>query len=195
MKKILASLAAAGVLVAGVATAAVVTGSSAAAQETPDDDTTTVVERPERGEAIRDVLEELAASGEIQLSETEIDTILEALEEKWEELRANRPQGHRGHGFRRGFHRGAGFGFHIRELLEDGVIDAAELAELPDGHPLTDTDGPFAEALADDGQISQQEFEDVIAELREEMQERFGDRGFGPRFGEDAEPDVEGISL
>ena len=52
-------------------------------------------------------------------------------------------------------------GWQIAEMLEDGVIDAAELAELPEGHPLADPEGPAAEYL-DDGQLT----EDELAELR-----------------------------
>jgi polyhydroxyalkanoate synthesis regulator phasin len=166
MKKILTSLIAAGVLVAGVAVTGVVAGSSAEAQ-TPDDGT--VFEKPERGSAIKDVLDELVAENEI--TQSQADTIVAALEAKWEELRADRPDGFRGH--RRGFRAGARFGFHLAELLEDGVIDASELAELPEGHPFTDPDGPFADAL-EDGEITAEELRDVREELREQRQERFG---------------------
>lgn len=171
MKKFLASLAAAAVLVAGVATAAVVTGSSADAQEAPTDEQAPPAERPERGSVIKDVLDELVAEGDI--TRVQADTIIAALEEKREELKANRPDGFRGHGFRRGFHRGARFGFNLAELLEDGVIDAAELAGLPDGHPLTNPDGPFAGAL-EDGQITAEELQEIRDRLREQRRDRFG---------------------
>jgi hypothetical protein len=58
----------------------------------------------------------------------------------------------------------------IRVALEDGVITAEELAELPEG-PWSDADGPLAEAL-EDGQITQEELD----ELRP-----FGHRGHGSR--------------
>jgi polyhydroxyalkanoate synthesis regulator phasin len=178
MKKILTSMIAAGILVAGVAVAGVVAGSSAEAQ-TPDDET--AVEKPERGSAIKGVLDDLVAENEI--TQGQADTIIAALEEKWEELRANRPEGFRRHGpgFGRGFRSGARFGFHMAELLEDGVIDAAELAELPDGHPLTNPDGPFGDALQD-GEITAEELRDVHDQLREQRRERF-------------DGDVEGTSL
>lgn len=181
MKKILVSLAAAGVLVVGVATAAVISSSDAAAQEAPETEESTT-DAPPRGPgtAVQEVLDELVAADEI--TQPQADTIIAALEEKWEELRANRPEGRRGPGFHRGFKRG----FHLGGLLEDGVIDAAELGELPEGHILTDDEGPFAEVAAD-GEITEEEFRSVIEELRES-----GDRPFGPRFGQDA--DVEGTN-
>ncbi len=184
MKKILASLAAAGVLVAGVFTAAVITGSSATAQESPDDETSLPAQHPERGSAVKDVLDELVVANEI--TQDQADTILSALKAKWEELKADRPDGGERH--RRGFRRGARFGINIAELLEDGVIDAAELAELPEGHPFTNPDGPFADAAAD-GQITEEELRDVLEQLREERGGRHG-----PRRGEEAS-DVEGANV
>lgn len=47
----------------------------------------------------------------------------------------------------------------MAEMLEDGVIDAGELAELPDDHPLKDPNGPAAGFL-EDGELS-------VDELRE----------------------------
>ena len=55
-------------------------------------------------------------------------------------------------------------GWQIAEMLEDGVIDATELAELPEGHPLADPQGPAADYL-DDGQLT----EDELAELRSQL--------------------------
>ena len=109
------------------------------------------------------------------------------LEEKREKRKAEHPEGRRGRGFRRGFRGGARFGFNMAELLGDGVIDSDELAGLPEGHPLTNPDGPFAAAAAD-GEITQQEIQDVLEQLRAERRSR------GPRFGEDAS-DVEGTSV
>ena len=189
MKKILVSLAAASVLVAGVATAVVITGSSASAQEAEEEGPAT--EKPERGSVIREVL----TDGPVDLTEAEVDSIMEALEEKWEELKANRPDGYGrkgGPGYRRGFHGGTRFGYHIGQLLADGVIDATELADLPEGHVLTDPDGPFGAVNTDD-EITQEEFDEVIAELRAAREARRGS-GLGPRFGDDV-PDVEGASI
>jgi polyhydroxyalkanoate synthesis regulator phasin len=186
MKKILVSLAAAGVLVAGIATAAVISSSEAAAQEAPETDELVTDESTETaprgpGAAVQQVLDELVGTGDI--TQTQADTIIAALQEQWEEIRANRPEGRRGHGPHRGFKRG----FHLGGLLEDGVIDAAELAELPEGHILTDEEGPFAEVAAD-GEITEEEFRSVVEELRES-----GEGPFGPRFEAD-DTDVEGAN-
>ena len=116
MKKILVSLAAAAVLVVGVATTAVITGSSADAQEAPDSDSAPAVDRPEPGSAVQEVLDDLVAANEI--TQAQADTIFAALQEKREELKANRPEG--GHG--RGSRRGAQFSMNLAELLEDGVM-------------------------------------------------------------------------
>jgi hypothetical protein len=72
-------------------------------------------------------------------------------------------------------------------VAENGVIDADELASLPDGNPLANPDGPFAAAAAD-GEITQQEIQDVLEQLRGERREG------GPRLGGDV-PDVEGASV
>ncbi len=183
MKKIIVSLVAAGLLVAGVATTSVIAGSPADAQEAPADETTPDPQRPQRGAAVQEVLDELVAANEI--SEDQADTILSALQEKWEEIKADKPDRRQGPG--RGFRRGARFGINMAELLEDGVIDADELAGLPEGNPFTNPDGPFADAAAD-GQITEQEIQDVLEQLRAER----GDRG--PRFSEGA-PDVEGANV
>lgn len=167
MKKILVSLAAAAVLVVGVATTAVITGSSADAQEAPDSDSAPAVDRPEPGSAVQEVLDDLVAANEI--TQAQADTIFAALQEKREELKANRPEG--GHG--RGSRRGAQFGMNLAELLEDGVIDAAELAELPEGHPFNNPDGPFADALVD-GQITAEEIQEIRDLRHQERQDRLG---------------------
>ncbi len=179
MKKILVSLAAAAVLVAGIATASVISGSSAEAQEATTDEESTDGDRPRHGSAIEDVLADLVEAGEI--TQAQSDTITAALEEKREELKANRPEGEgrRGRGFGRGGPRG-----NLAELLEDGVIDAAELAELPEGHPLTDPDGPFAEAL-EDGEITEDELQEIRGERQGHRRDRFGTDGV----------DVEGINV
>jgi hypothetical protein len=192
MKKILVSLAAAAVLVAGIATAAVITGSSASAQEA--DETVPTVEKPERGSALQDVLDGLVTEGEIGLTQVQVDAIMNAMQEKWEELEANRPEGFRrgGPGHGRGFRGGGGPGGHLGGLLEDGVIDAEELAGLPDGHILNDLEGPFNEVV--EGGITEQEFKDVLEELRADGEGRFGGGRPGPRFG-GQEQGVEGANV
>lgn len=168
MKKVLAALAASGVLIAGgFVTSAVSAPGAAVAQEAPD--TNDDVVRPERGAILDEVLADLVTDGVIDSNQA--SKIKEALEAKHEELREQfGDRGPRHHGFHDG-HR-----LDMRGFLEDGVIDADELAQLPDGHPLTDPDGPAAEYL-DDGQLTVEELEELHAEFG-------GRRGPGPRtFG------------
>jgi hypothetical protein len=100
----------------------------------------------ERLATITDALQALVEDG--TLTSDQVTAIVEALETAAEE----RP---------RPVRRVMRAGWQIAEMLEDGVIDATELAELPDGHPLADPDGPAAEYL-EDGQLT----EDELADLR-----------------------------
>lgn len=169
MKKVLAALAASGVLVAGGFTAAAVsTPTSAQAQ---DQDETATVDRPDKGAALDEVFAELVVDGVI--SQEQADAVRAALEAKRDELREQfgdrRDRGHRA---------------ELRALLEDGVIDSDELAGLPEGHPLTDPDGPFAGAL-EDGQITIEELEELRGEFRSPRR-GFARGGFGAVSGESA---------
>ncbi len=100
--------------------------------------------------AVAEALQALVADG--TLTADQVDAVLEALES----ARADRP-----HPVRRGMRAG----WQIAEMLEDGVIDATELAELPDGHPLADPEGPAAEYL-DDGQLTEEELAELRTQLR-----------------------------
>jgi hypothetical protein len=102
--------------------------------------------KAEREEAVAGALQTLVDDG--TLSTDQLNAITEALQV----ARDERP-----HPVRRGMRAG----WQIAELLEDGVIDADELAELPAGHPLADPDGPAADYLGD-GQLT----EDELRELR-----------------------------
>ena len=171
MKKVLAALAASGVLIAGgFVTSAVSAPASAVAQEAPDatDGTTDDVVRPEKGAILDEVLADLVTDGVIDSDQAA--QIKDALEAKHEELREQ-------FGDRGPRHRGNRDGdrLEMRSFLEDGVIDADELAQLPDGHPLTDPEGPAAEYL-DDGQLTAEELEELHAEFG-------GHRGPGRGFG------------
>ena len=172
MKKVLAALAASGVLVAGgFATAAVSTPTAAQAQETTDETpaTTDDAVRPEKGAILEEVLDELVADGVI--TSDQASQVAAALQAKHDEVREE-------FGDRRGDrgHRG-GDQFGLMDALEDGVIDADELAELPEGHPLTDPDGPAAQYL-EDGQLTQEELDAMRAEFGSQRGPR-GARGFG----------------
>ncbi|MDJ0923699.1 MAG: hypothetical protein QNJ77_03975 [Acidimicrobiia bacterium] len=96
-------------------------------------------------EAVTAALQTLVDDG--TLDSDQLDAVLTALETARDQ---------RAHPVRRGMRAG----WQIAEMLEDGVIDAAELAELPDGHPLADPDGPAAEYL-DDGQLTRDELEEL----------------------------------
>jgi hypothetical protein len=158
MKKVIAALAAAGVLVAAAFTASIVTDGGVATAQVPDEGTT-AVERPDRGAPFREVLDELVAAGTIR--QDQADAIEEAMVAKHEERRES------GEGFRH-HRRGFGGAFGLRELLADDVISADELAELPDDHPFSDPDGPAADYL-DDGQLTK----DELKEIREQTHQRF----------------------
>jgi polyhydroxyalkanoate synthesis regulator phasin len=185
MRRVLIALVAVGIVVGGGVAYAVINSSDADAQEdtvvddaatdetvavqAQDDGTTgddaddgdAAGDRPARGgrDAIApDVLADLVDDGVI--TQEQADAILDALATRIEELRAER--GERGDG-RGGF--GPGRFGDLRELLDDDVIDADELAELGEDHVLNDPDGPFAEYL-DDGELTSEELETVIGELR-----------------------------
>jgi len=185
MKKVLAALAASGVLIAGgFATAVVSSPTSATAQETTDEASPTDdMVRPEPGAILQEVLDQLVSDGVI--TNDQATQISDALVARHEELRAE--FGDRGFGGR-GHHGGGDFG--LMGALEDGVIDADELAALPEGHPLTDPDGPAAAYLAD-GQLTQEELDQMRAEHRSQF--HFGERG-GRGFGRFAPGDEAGAS-
>lgn len=109
-----------------------------------------VERKAERDAAVAAALDALIQDG--TLTSEQVEAITEAMAT----ARENRP-----HPMRRGMRAG----WQIAELLEDGVIDAEELAQLPDGHPLADPDGPAA-AYLDDGQLTT----DELAELRSQRE-------------------------
>ena len=167
MRKTLTAAIAAGVLVAGAFVATAITGNQVSAQEAPSDDS--AVERPDhpgRGEILDEVLSGLVADGVIDQGQA--DAVAAALQAKADELREQREQWREENPgrFERGFRRG----FRLGGLLEDGVIDADEIAALPDGHPLKDPNGPAAEYL-DDGQLTA----DELSQLREELHAKKGE--------------------
>jgi hypothetical protein len=166
MKTIFVSIAAAGVLVAGAFTASTMAGGPALAQtaETPSTEAP-AEERPgfsKPGEILDEVLGELVADG--TLDQVDADAVKAAYEARHEEVRAEIEAWREENPgrFERGFKRG----FAMGGLLEDGVIDATELAELPDDHPLNDPDGPAAEFLSD-GQLTEDELKQLGEQLRE----------------------------
>ncbi len=174
MKTILASLAAAGVLVAGAFISSTLADAPADAQvaQEPTTDTSEPV-----GPVV-EVLDGLVADG--VLTEAQADEVrerlFEARTEWWAERRELREE-RRADREERREERQADREL-IRGFLEDGVIDSDELAQLGDDHPFNDPDGPWADA-ASDGQITKEE----LAEVGRMWHER---RGGAAEGGKDA---------
>ncbi|HSJ72449.1 MAG TPA: hypothetical protein VLA29_12475 [Acidimicrobiia bacterium] len=152
MKTILASLAAAGVLVAGAFIASTLADAPADAQvaQVPTADMTDTV-----GPLV-EVLDGLVTDG--VLTQTQADEVRERLlaahTEWWTERRELREERRADRQERRAERRADRE--LIRGFLEDGVIDSDELAQLGDDHPFNDPDGPWAD-VASDGQITREE--------------------------------------
>ena len=120
-------------------------------------------EMRQQHQAIRDQIEEMLEDGVITEEEAadlpEDHPLLgERFDEAWadgelsrEELQALR------HESRPGF----SGGFRLGSLLDDGGIDAQELEDLPDDHPLKQAD--TSEFLQDDGVISRDELRELLA--------------------------------
>lgn len=159
MRKIIAALAAGSLLVGAVFVATVVSGGAATAQEV-ERSAETAERPPRRGELLQSVLDDLVT--QLTITDAQASAIIEAVEATVEELREEYPEA--GNRFRRSVRRG-----FIRGLLEDGVISAEELAELPDDNPLTDPEGPAAPYLGD-GQITTEEWQQLKEDLREARQ-------------------------
>lgn len=150
MKTVLASIAAAGVLVMGAFVATALGDAPASAQEV--DTATTDVERT--GPLV-EVLDGLVADDVLTRDQAdEVEARLRAAHEEWREERRERRDERRADRQL------------IREFLEDDVIDSDELAQLGDDHPFNDPDGPFADAVAD-GELTREE----LAELRDAHRE------------------------
>ncbi len=167
MKKIFVSIAAVGVLAIGAFAASTIADGQAFAQ-TADDSAVERPDIPKPGDILDEVLSDLVADE--TLDQRQADAVKAELEARHAEARAQHAErrddhpGRPGHGVARGFDMGG--------LMEDGVIDSDELAELPDDHPFRDTDGPAARFL-DDGELSEDELSDLGEQLRER---RFDER-------------------
>ena len=176
MTKIFVSIAAAGVLVAGAFAASTVVESPALAQiaapAAVDSDDATTDARPNfarPSDMLDEVLGDLVSDG--TLDQGEADDVKAAFEAKHDEVRAEMEAWREENPGRA--ERGTKRGFGMGGLLDDGVIDADELAELPDDHPLKDADGPASEYLAD-GQLTEDELKQMGDQFR---QRRAGDGG------------------
>jgi hypothetical protein len=160
-KSILTATVAATLLVAaGVATAAITGPGVASAQEDSGDPSEESNVRPfkDHRSVLEDVLSDLVADGIIDQSQA--DAVLEALESKAAELRSE-AQNLRG---------------LISGFLEDGVVTAEELDQLPDVFPFNDLDRFFGGAL-DDGELTLDEFSEAFPHPKR------GEFWFGARLG------------
>lgn len=164
MKKIIASIAAAGVLVIGAFAASTITSSVASAQTDEDPVVTEEAQRPNRGAVLDQVLGDLVEDG--TLDQDQADAVKDALEAKGEEMKEK-------YGDRkdRRAHREE-MREQVELWLEDGVISADELAELPFDLPRSE-DGPLADALSD-GQITQAEWDDFVEQRKAGREARRG---------------------
>lgn len=156
MKKIIASVAAAGVLVVGAFAASTITTSEASAQTEETPTVTDEVSRARPGAILDEVLAGLVADG--TLDQGEADAVTTAMAEKRDELKEEFGDRKERRAHRREMHD------NIQSWLEDGVITADELAELDFDLPRLE-DGPLAEAL-EDGQITQAEWDAFIEERK-----------------------------
>lgn len=165
MKKTLTALLAALVLVAGAFAATAIAGGEATAQTFVPETDQEAPDFQKPGEILDDVLSDLVTDKVINQSQA--DQIAAALTARAAEVRAERQQWREEHPgrFERGFKRG----FHLGGLLEDGVIDSDEIAELPDDHPLKDPNGPAAKYLGDD-QLTKEELQQLRQELHAQRQ-------------------------
>jgi hypothetical protein len=164
MKKIIASVAAAGVLVVGAFAASTISTSEASAQTEETPVVTDEVRRPHPGAILDEVLADLVADGTLEPDEA--DAVKSAMSDKWDELKEEFGDRKERRAHRRDMHD------KIQLWLEDGVITADELAELDVDLPRFE-DGPLAEAL-EDGQITQAEWDAFIEERKDRHEARQG---------------------
>jgi hypothetical protein len=145
-QKLLAATVAGGLMVGAVfLTAAISNPEVAAAQEDSPDSSeeTNVGPFKNHGSVLEDVLSDLVEDGTIDQGQA--DAIVEALDAKTAEFRTAAQD-----------LRGLIVGF-----LEDGVITAEELDQLPDVFPFNDLERIFGDAL-DDGELTLEEFQEAF---------------------------------
>lgn len=172
MNRLVASVAAVAVLLAGAFAVTLVADGPASAQVAETE--TAATDRPDREAVLDEVLGGLVSDGTI--TQAQADAVKEALQAKAEEHRAEREARREERQAQRE---------QIREFLDDDVIDAGELAQLGSDHPFNDPDGPLAEYL-DDGELTREELREARPERRH--------RGFGRGFG-GGSPDAEGTDI
>lgn len=129
-------------VIIALAIGALVVGGAAIASAQTGDDQTADTARPERlhepGTLLQDALDELVAENP-SFTQEDADAVVAKLEEKRAEFEALREERQAEAEEMRAL---------MQEFLADGVIDADELAQLPEWHPLAQLD-PQDEVLAD----------------------------------------------
>lgn len=172
MRTIMIAALAALVVAGGALAATAVVGGQATAQET--DENAPEHDRPQRGAILREALDELVADGTI--TRAQADAITDALAAKAEEYKDEIREWREQH--RDKIRDGRRRAFRLGTYLDDGVIDADELAEIleqvPDDHWLKDPDGPAAPYLEDD-QVTLDELRELRQELHEQRHDERGD--------------------
>lgn len=165
-KKIIASITTVGLVAGGgVAAAVTATPGPAFAQE----ETVQSPARPGPGAGLERMMGRLVAADVV--TDDQADAITTVLRQLAEARAADRPERRPGARFDRGARRG----FQLRAMLEDGVIDATELATLPEGHPFNDPEGPAAGYL-DDGQLTIDELNAMREQRRVDVEARHTER-------------------
>lgn len=164
MRKIIVSIAAAGVLVTGAFVASAITTTEASAQTDEAPVVTDSATRPDRGAILDGVLDDLVTDG--TLNQGQADAVKDALVAKHEEIKEKFGDRMERRERRQEMHE------KIEGWLEDGVISADELAELDVDLPRFE-DGPLAEAL-EDGQITQAEWDAASEERKANREARRG---------------------
>jgi hypothetical protein len=156
MKKIIASLAATGILVAGAFAASTITSSQASAQTDESPAITDEVSRPSPAGILDQVLGDLVEDGTLEQSQA--DAVKNGLEAKRDEVKERIGDRRDRRAHRQEMRE------NIEAWLEDGVITADELDELEVELPIHE-DGPLTEALKD-GQITQAEWDAFLQERK-----------------------------
>ncbi|GMQ92825.1 MAG: hypothetical protein BMS9Abin12_0302 [Acidimicrobiia bacterium] len=162
MKKIIASIAAVGVLVAGAFIASTVTGSEASAQTDEAPVVRDEARRPHRGAILNQVLDDLVENK--TLTEDQAEAVKKAVVAKRDELKEKFGDRAERRVRRREIRA------QIKEWLLDGAITEAELSELDIDLPIF-KDGPLAEAL-EDGKITQAEWDAFVEQRRADRRAR-----------------------
>lgn len=141
-EKVVAAAVAGGLVVgAGFVAAAISSPGVAEAQEDTTEESNV---RPfhRHGAVLEEVLADLVEAGTID--QAQADAIIAALAEKAQDLRAERQETRE----------------LIKGFLEDDVITADELVQLPDDHAFNNPDGIFSEALGD-GELTREEIREA----------------------------------